>query len=55
MRREPLAAEVRLGQLMTLDHRPHRAVEDEDPRREQRVELCPHITLFIRDRLARLS
>ena len=28
--REPLAAEVRLGQLVALDHRAHRAVEDED-------------------------
>ena len=45
MVREPLAAEVRLGQLVALDHRPHRAVEDEDPRRQQRVELGPHVRL----------
>ena len=27
---EPIAAEVGFGQLVALDHRPHRAVEDED-------------------------
>ena len=32
---EALAAEVGLGQLVALDHRPHRAVEDEDPLGEQ--------------------
>ena len=32
---EPLAAEVRFGQLVALDHRPHRAVEDEDARFER--------------------
>ena len=40
MRREALAAEIGLGQLVALDHRPHRAVEHEDALREQRVELC---------------
>ena len=35
---EPLAAEVRLGQLVALDHRPHRAVEDEDALRERVLE-----------------
>ena len=34
---EPLAAEIRLRQLVALDHRPHGAVEDEDPRRQQSV------------------
>ena len=28
---EPLAAEVVFLELVGLDHRPHRAVEDEDP------------------------
>ncbi len=32
---EALAAEVGLGQLVPLDHRAHRAVEDEDALREQ--------------------
>ena len=32
---EALAAEVRLGQLVALDHRAHRAVEDEDPPGQQ--------------------
>ena len=32
---EALAAEVRFGQLVALDHRPHRAVEDEDAALEQ--------------------
>ena len=39
--REALAAEVRFGQLVALDHRAHRAVEDEDAaveERSQRVE-----------------
>jgi hypothetical protein len=45
MRRQPLAAEVGLGQLVTLDHRAHGAVEDENPRREQRVELCACVRL----------
>ena len=43
MVREPLAAEVGLGQLVPLDHRPHRAVEDEDALREQRVERVSRI------------
>ena len=36
--REALAAEVGFRQLVPLDHRPHRAVEDEDALREQAVE-----------------
>ena len=36
--REPLAAEIRLGQLVALDHRAHRAVEDEDALGEEVVE-----------------
>ena len=32
---EALAAEVRFRQLVALDHRAHRAVEDEDARRER--------------------
>ena len=35
---EPLAAEVRFRQLVALDHRPHRAVEDEDALRERALE-----------------
>ena len=34
---EPFAAEVRLRELVTLDHRPHRAVEDQDPRTEREI------------------
>ena len=33
--REPLAAEIGFGQLAALDHRAHRAVEDEDAFGEQ--------------------
>ena len=33
-----VAAEVRFRQLVPLDHRPHRAVEDEDPAFEQRSQ-----------------
>ncbi len=32
---QPLAAEIRLGQRVALDHRAHRAVEEEDARRER--------------------
>ena len=35
---EPLAAEIGLGGLVALDHRPHRAVEDEDALRERPLE-----------------
>ena len=35
---EALAAEVRLRQLVALDHRAHRAVEDEDARGERAIE-----------------
>ena len=35
---EPLAAELGVGQLEALDHRAHRAVEDEDALGEQLVE-----------------
>jgi hypothetical protein len=40
---EPLAAEVRFRQLVALDHRPHRAVEDEDAGRRARVECASAI------------
>ena len=46
MIREPLAAEVRLGQLVALDHRAHRAVEDEDPlssRQRSVIERIGHL------------
>ena len=36
---ETLAAVVRLGELVALDHRAHRAVEDEDARLEGGFEL----------------
>ena len=35
---EPLAAEIRLGQLVPLDHGAHRAIEHEDPFGEQPLE-----------------
>ena len=38
MVREPLATEVRLRELVPLDHRAHGAVEHEDPLPEQRGE-----------------
>ena len=38
---EALAAEVRLVERVLLEHRAHRAVEDEDPLREQVGELGP--------------
>ncbi len=41
---EALAAEVRFRQLVALNHRAHRAVEDEDAVREQIVEHCTNIT-----------
>jgi hypothetical protein len=37
--RKPLAAVVRLLQLVTLDHRPHRAVDDEDALLEKVADL----------------
>ena len=39
VRLEPLAAELRLAQRVALDHRAHRAVEDEHALGENRVEL----------------
>ena len=36
---QSLAAKVRFGRRVPLDHRPHRAIEDQDPVREQLVEL----------------
>ena len=36
MRREPLAAEIRFAELVALDHRAHRAVEDENALGEKR-------------------
>ena len=35
---EALPAVVGLGQAVGLHHRPHRAVDDDDPLREQRLE-----------------
>ena len=35
---EPLATEVGFRQAMPLDHRPHRAVEEQDPFREEVVQ-----------------
>ena len=42
-RGEPIAAEIRFGQPVTLDHRPHRAVEDEDPLRRAGVECASRL------------
>jgi hypothetical protein len=39
MAREALAAEVRLGETVALEHRPHRPVEDEDALRKEPAEL----------------
>src|SRR5204863_502161 len=41
---EAFAAEVALRQAVALHHRPHRAVEDENARGEQRVELRADVT-----------
>jgi hypothetical protein len=38
VRAEPFSPELLLRQLVALNHRPHRAVEDEDAVREKRVE-----------------
>src|SRR3954469_19241383 len=38
MRAEPIASEIRLRQRVALDHRPHRAVEQEDAFRQKVVE-----------------
>ena len=35
---ESIAAKIRFGQLVTLDHRPHRAVEDEYPLRHELMQ-----------------
>jgi hypothetical protein len=35
---KPFAANRTLIQLLLLDHRPHRAIEDQDPTGQQRVE-----------------
>ena len=35
---ETLAAEIRLGQLVPLDHRAHRAIEHEDPFSQEPLE-----------------
>jgi hypothetical protein len=42
MIREPLAAELLLGQPVALDHRAHRAVEDQDPARHQLAQALLH-------------
>ena len=48
MVREPLAAEIGFGQLMPLDHRPHRAVEDEDAlRRAGAVEFGANVWVMV--------
>ena len=39
---EPLAAEIRLGQLVALNHRAHRAVEHEDTAVERRSQFLEH-------------
>ena len=44
---EPFAAKVGLRQRVPLNHRPHRAVEDQDPLREKRFELCPDISFHL--------
>ena len=50
MRLEALAAEIGLAQPVPLDHRPHRAVEDEDPARQHAVEKRFSV-LFLRCRM----
>ena len=46
--REPLAAEVGLPEPAALDHRPHRAVEDQDALPQRGVELRAHaVTLHL--------
>src|SRR5688572_12126688 len=49
MRRKPLAAKVFLLQLVPLDHRPHRAVQNQDALGEQFVELIGDVHLFSND------
>jgi hypothetical protein len=39
MRPEAIAAEIRVGEPVALDHRTHRPVEDENAFREKCVEL----------------
>ena len=42
---EPLAAKIRLGELTTLNHRPHRAIEDENALGEQPTK--PLLRVFV--------
>src|SRR5688572_28434464 len=46
MSAEPVAAHSGLIQLLLMDHRPHRAVEDQDPLPQQIVETCAKGHLF---------
>src|SRR5579864_3465701 len=41
---EAVAAKVRFRQPVPLHHRPHRAIKDENPLREECVELESHVT-----------
>ncbi len=41
---ESIAAKIRFGQLVALDHRPHRTIEDEDPLRQESMQRGQNIS-----------